>query len=246
MWCPTYGQLQLQLLGQKGWGERGKGNHRSVSRSENALRCNKKTASPHAPGAHLSLDAGCISRSLGRGTAVEGDEGGQRRQREQVRAAATTSCVQGQWGGLSARLPGPRGRHGCHCQQPESGRAQGLRWAFHQMESLLFRRGAGASGSGAWGGAALRRGVQAQHPVPPQPKGYFHRVQRNSGPCSLCWGARLRLDQTASCAREAWSPGHLSPGCRLPARPPTQGRRGRLPKGNSGGPSRGRTPCGHS
>lgn len=34
--CPTYGQLQLQLLGRK-VGERGKGNHRSVSLCGNAV-----------------------------------------------------------------------------------------------------------------------------------------------------------------------------------------------------------------
>lgn len=82
------------------------------------------------------------------------------------------------------------------------------------------------------GGAALRGGVQAQHPHPLKPKGDFHCVQRHSGPCSLCWGTRLRLDQTASCACEAWSPGHpssgtkvaaVSLGCRLPARPPNPG-----------------------
>lgn len=119
---------------------------------------------------------------------------------------------------------------------------------------------AGRSGAplalGPEGGAALRGGVQRSTPHPLKPKGDSHCVQSCSGPCGLCWGTKLRLDQTASlCPRSLvpWAPrlrdrgGGCEPGVPL-ACMPTQSRGAEegSPKGNLGGPSRGRTPCGHS
>ena len=84
-------------------------------------------------------------------------------------------------------------------------------------------------------GAALRGGVQTQHPAPLRPKARSHRVRR-----SLCWGSRPRLDRTAS--RAAWSPGHLSLGCRLPARPPNPGAPRKAPQGQLRRPQQGTDP----
>lgn len=233
-----------------------------MSRSENALPCNKKSAAGARPGLTWSLGAGQELPITGpRNRSGGGCRRAERGEREQVRVAVMTSRVQVRRGGLSACLPGST--WAARLTRPESGRD--TEWAraqgFRVGGSTKRSPSCSAGGRGApmalrpEGGAALRRGLGAAPSPPLKPKGDSHCVQSQPGPCGLCCGTKLRLDQTESPALEAWSPwvprlrdpgGSCEPSCRLPAHPPNPGVPRKPPKGNSGGPSRGRTPCGHS